>query len=93
MAQWGFVIDISKCNACYDCFTACKDEYWDNDYPPYTAAQPRYGQFWMNIAKSDRGQHPYIKVAYMPVPCMQCHRRFQLERPPIRRRLLAQQRI
>lgn len=72
MTRVGFVIDISKCNACYCCFAACKDEYWDNDYPPYTAAQPRHGQFWMNIIKSDRGQHPYVKVAYMPVPCMQC---------------------
>jgi Fe-S-cluster-containing dehydrogenase component len=72
VTQWGFVIDISKCIACYCCFIACKDEYWDNDYPPYTAAQPRHGQFWMNIAKSERGKYPYVKVAYMPVPCLQC---------------------
>jgi len=72
MAHWGMVIDISKCIACYDCFIACKDEYWDNDYPPYTAAQPRHGQFWMNILKSERGKYPYIRVAYMPVPCMHC---------------------
>jgi Fe-S-cluster-containing dehydrogenase component len=72
MTRWGFVIDISKCNACYCCFTACKDEHWDNDYPPYTAAQPRHGQFWMNLAKNERGKYPYIKVAYMPEPCMQC---------------------
>ena len=72
MTRWGLVIDISKCNACYCCFIACKDEYWDNDYPPYTASQPRHGQFWMNLAKSERGKYPYVKVAYMPVPCMQC---------------------
>jgi Fe-S-cluster-containing dehydrogenase component len=72
MTKWGFVIDISKCNACYCCFIACKDEYWDNDYPPYTAAQPRHGQSWMNIAMNERGKHPYVKVAYMPVPCMHC---------------------
>jgi Fe-S-cluster-containing dehydrogenase component len=72
MTKWGFVIDVSKCTACYCCFIACKDEYWDNDYPPYTAAQPKFGQFWMNIAKNERGKYPYIKVAYMPVPCMHC---------------------
>jgi len=72
MTKWGLVIDISKCNACYCCFTACKDEYWENDYPLYTAAQPRHGQLWMNLLKSERGQHPFIKVAYMPLPCMQC---------------------
>ncbi len=72
MTQWGFVIDISKCIGCYCCFTACKDEYWDNDYSSYTAAQPKFGQFWMNIARNERGKYPYVKVAYMPVPCMQC---------------------
>ncbi len=72
MTRWGLVIDISKCNACYCCFIACKDEYWDNDYPPYTTSQPRHGQFWMNLAKSERGKYPYVKVAYIPTPCMQC---------------------
>jgi Fe-S-cluster-containing dehydrogenase component len=72
MTKWGFVIDISKCSACYCCFIACKDEYWENDYPPYTAAQPKYGQSWMNITRNERGEHPYVKVAYMPVPCMHC---------------------
>jgi Fe-S-cluster-containing dehydrogenase component len=72
VAKWGLVIDISKCNACYCCFIACKDEYWENDYPPYTAAQPRHGQLWINLPKSERGKHPYIKVAYMPLLCMHC---------------------
>jgi Fe-S-cluster-containing dehydrogenase component len=72
MAKWGMVIDITKCNACYSCFIACKDEYWDNDYPPYSAAQPRHGQFWMDLVKKERGAHPWVKVAYIPVPCMQC---------------------
>ena len=72
MTKWGLVIDISKCNACYCCFIACKDEYWDNDYPPYSTAQPRYGQSWVNVTSNERGKHPYVKVAYMPVPCMHC---------------------
>jgi Fe-S-cluster-containing dehydrogenase component len=72
MTRWGLVIDISKCNACYCCFVACKDEYWENDYPPYTSSQPRHGQNWINLVKRERGKYPYIRVAYMPVPCMQC---------------------
>ena len=66
------VIDISRCNGCYCCFTACKDEYWDNDYPPHSAAQPKHGQFWMNLVKQERGKYPRVKVAYIPVLCMQC---------------------
>jgi len=72
MAKWGMVIDISKCTGCYACFIACKDEYWDNDYPPYTAGQPKHGQFWMNLIKKERGVYPNIKVAYIPYLCMQC---------------------
>jgi Fe-S-cluster-containing dehydrogenase component len=67
------VIDITKCNACYSCFIACKDEYWDNDYPPYSAAQPRHGQSWIRIEKKEGGSYPHIRVSYMPIPCMQCN--------------------
>ena len=72
MAKWGMAIDIAKCNACYSCVVACKDEYWDNDYPPYSAAQPKHGQFWMDLVKKERGVCPWVKVAYIPVLCMQC---------------------
>lgn len=72
MTKYAMVIDISRCTACYCCFAACKDEHWGNEYLPYSAAQPRYGQFWMNLVKKERGEHPYVKVAYMPLPCMQC---------------------
>jgi Fe-S-cluster-containing dehydrogenase component len=72
MPRYGMAVDISKCTACYCCFAACKDEYWENDYPPYTTGQPRFGQFWMNVLKNERGEHPYTKVACMPLPCMQC---------------------
>lgn len=72
MAKWGMVIDITKCNACYSCFIACKDEYWDNDYPPYSVAQPRHGQSWIRIEKKEGGTYPHLRVSYMPIPCMQC---------------------
>jgi len=72
MAKYGMLIDISRCTACYCCFAACKDEYWENDYPPYSAAQPRFGQFWINPIKKERGTYPCIKVAYIPYMCVHC---------------------
>lgn len=72
MTKWGMIIDIPKCTGCYNCFTACKDEYWDNDYPPYSTAQPKHGQFWINIDTKERGSHPFIKVAHIPVLCVHC---------------------
>ena len=40
MARYGMLINIDKCNGCYNCFLACRDEFEGNDYPPYSAAQP-----------------------------------------------------
>lgn len=74
MAKYGMVIDVSRCIACYCCFAACKDEYWENDYSPYSAAQPRFGQFWINPIKKERGTFPCIKVAYVPNLCVHCDR-------------------
>lgn len=73
MARYGMVIDITRCNGCYSCFLACRDEYWDNDYPPYSLAQPFTGHFWMRLIERERGKYPKVKVAYIPLPCMQCH--------------------
>jgi len=72
MTRWGLVIDLNKCNACYNCFVACKDEYWDNDWLPYSRAQPKLGQQWLRLEKKERGQFPFITVTYMPIMCMHC---------------------
>jgi Fe-S-cluster-containing dehydrogenase component len=72
MKKWSLVIDVAKCNDCNNCFLACKDEYFENDYLPYSAAQPRLGQRWMNIMRKERGSYPMVDVAYLPIPCMHC---------------------
>jgi Fe-S-cluster-containing dehydrogenase component len=72
--KYGMVIDINRCNGCYNCFLACRDEYCGNDYPPYSAAQPYSGHFWMRIVEKERGQYPKVKVAFTPIPCMQCEK-------------------
>lgn len=72
MTQYGMVIDLAKCNGCYNCFIACKDEHCGNDYPPYSVAQPMLGHFWIKIIERERGVFPKIKVAYIPVMCMHC---------------------
>jgi Fe-S-cluster-containing dehydrogenase component len=72
MKKWHMVIDVAKCHDCNNCFLACKDEYVDNDFPGYSAPQPRHGHRWMNIMRRERGQYPIIDVAYLPVPCMHC---------------------
>jgi Fe-S-cluster-containing dehydrogenase component len=72
MKKWNLIIDVAKCHDCNNCFLACKDEYWENDFPPYSAAQLRHGHKWMNIMRKERGQYPKVDVAYLPIPCMHC---------------------
>jgi len=67
-----FLIDISRCNGCYNCQIACKDEHVDNDWTPIAKSQPDTGQFWMKVDNVERGVYPKVKVAYVPKPCMKC---------------------
>lgn len=66
------VIDIGACIGCYNCVLACKDEHVGNDWPPYSAAQPETGHFWMKLTERERILPQVIKVTYTPMPCMQC---------------------
>ncbi len=72
MARYGLIIDVDKCSGCYNCFVACKDEHCGNDHLPVAASQPEMGHYWMNIVEKERGQYPKVKVASIPVTCMQC---------------------
>jgi len=72
MARLSLLIDVTKCSGCYNCFLACRDEYYGNDYNPYSAAQPLNGQFWMQIKEVERGSYPKPKLDYIPTPCMHC---------------------
>lgn len=67
-----FIIDIAKCNGCYCCQIACKDEHVGNDWTPYAKPQPDTGQFWLKLTEKIRGTVPKVKVAYQPVMCMHC---------------------
>jgi Fe-S-cluster-containing dehydrogenase component len=72
MKQWYLIIDVARCENCQNCALACKDEHCGNDWPGYAAPQPDHGQCWMNVLGIERGQHPMVDVAYLPVPCQHC---------------------
>ena len=72
MSSYGMIIDLDKCTGCYNCFLACRDEHYANDFPPITLAQPFQGHFWMQIMEKERGKYPKVKVSFIPKPCMHC---------------------
>lgn len=72
MKKWYLVIDVEKCENCNNCFLACKDEHCGNDWPGYSVSQPMHGHRWMNILRKERGQYPFVDMAYLPKPCFHC---------------------
>ncbi|NLO27434.1 MAG: oxidoreductase [Actinobacteria bacterium] len=72
MKQWYKVIDVALCHDCNNCFMADKDEFVDNDWPGYTAPQPRHGHRWIDVRRRERGTYARVDVAYLPLLCQQC---------------------
>ncbi len=67
-----FVHDVGRCNGCYNCQIACKDEHVANDWSPIARPQPNVGQFWCKVNEYIRGTVPKVKMHYMPVLCQHC---------------------
>ncbi len=72
MPRYGMVVDVTKCDGCYNCFIACKDEYCNQAKKGYSAPQPMTGQFWLKIIGKERGQFPKVKQDYIVLTCMHC---------------------
>ena len=72
MARLSLLIDVTRCNGCHNCFLACRDEHYGNDYAPYSAAQPLHDQFWMQVKEIERGVYPRPKLDYVAIPCQHC---------------------
>ena len=72
MKKWNFILDVKLCQGCNNCFLACRDEFYKNDFPPYSLAQPRHGQKWISVKQQERGQYPRVDVAYLTTACMHC---------------------
>jgi Fe-S-cluster-containing dehydrogenase component len=72
MTRLGLLIDVTRCSGCHNCFLACRDEHFGNDYPGYSKAQPAHGQFWMQMKEVERGSYPRPRLDYIPIPCQHC---------------------
>ena len=66
------VVDLARCNGCYNCQLVCKDEHCGTDWSPYAKPQPMTGQFWCRVDQEERGRVPVVKVNYTPVFCGMC---------------------
>ena len=69
-----FCVDVAKCNGCYNCQLACKDEHVDNDWSPYAKPQPEIGQFWCKVQENVGGTIPKVKIHYISQLCNHCEK-------------------
>lgn len=67
-----FIVDVSRCNGCYNCQIACKDEHCDNVWLPYAEQEPETGQFWCKVEETVHGSTPKVKIEYEPLICNHC---------------------
>lgn len=72
MKKWNMIVDVAKCNNCYNCFVTTKDEYVANEHPGYTAEQPLHGHQWVDIQRAECGQFPMVEAQFRPVMCNHC---------------------
>lgn len=66
------LVDITRCNGCYSCQLACKDEHVTNDWTPYAKPQPNTGHFWWKTTETVQGSVPKVRVHYMHETCQHC---------------------
>jgi len=69
-----FTVDVAKCNGCFNCQLACKDEHVDNDWTPYAKPQPEIGQFWLKLEENVCGTIPKVKIHYVVKMCNHCEK-------------------
>ncbi|MBX2849270.1 MAG: hypothetical protein KTR16_13170 [Acidiferrobacterales bacterium] len=72
MSKWNMIIDVERCNNCYNCFIATKDEYVDNEFEGYTAPQPLHGHQWVDMKRAEGGQFPMVEAQFRPEMCNHC---------------------
>ena len=84
MTRYGMVMDVTRCNGCYNCFLACKDEYLRNAHPAVLRgpADDRPGvdadRRTRNAAGSRRS-----RWTTPPIPCMHCDNAACVGQPPM----------
>lgn len=72
MSKWNLIINVGRCENCYNCVIADRDEHVGNDYPGYSAAASVAGEAPIRILRRVQGEAPMVETTYLPVMCNHC---------------------
>ena len=72
MKNYVLLVDVDKCTQCYNCVLACKDEHFENDFPPISVGCKELDQNWLDLEIVERGNNDQVFVTCRPVGCRHC---------------------
>jgi len=72
MKNYVMIIDMDRCNQCYACVLACKDEHFGNDFLPVTFGIQELGEDWVKMHIEERGSGSKVRVNCWPELCHHC---------------------
>lgn len=72
MAKWNLIINVGRCENCYNCVIAEQDEHVGNDYPGYAAPASLASEAPIRILRRVQGAAPLVETTYLPVMCNHC---------------------
>ncbi len=72
MSKWNLIINVGRCENCYNCVIAERDEHVGNDFPGYAAPAAAVGDSPIRILRRVQGSAPMVETTYLPVMCNHC---------------------
>ena len=72
MSKWNLIINVGRCENCYNCVIADRDEHVGNDFPGYAAPAAAVGDSPIRILRRVQGSPPMVETTYLPVMCNHC---------------------
>ena len=72
MSKWNLIINVGRCENCYNCVIAERDEHAGNDFPGYAAPAAAVGESPIRILRRVQGSAPMVETTYLPVMCNHC---------------------
>ena len=72
MSKWNLIINVGRCENCYNCVIAERDEHVGNDFPGYAAPAAAVGDSTIRILRRVQGEAPAVETTYLPVMCNHC---------------------
>ena len=72
MSKWNLIVNVGRCENCYNCVIAERDEHVGNDFPGYAAPAAAVGDSPIRILRRVQGSAPMVETTYLPVMCNHC---------------------